>query len=210
MADRRLYNDCMKWREKRPWCGMETALWHVRWQREREVTCKLLDYASLPHVYAYSHDYMVGEHTLRVRIEPTEQGTEDLKFESVYLEHSQTTGNSKQFIYSRQGYGAYSVYRLPYGEDESYEYNRTHLKLGKTESRRRAIETRKSEVRRIEQQRDGSAYDVDVIVCCDELDIHEIGTYYNDDPDFDQDVEFFVQTHLYFLLRSNVDGIVKS
>lgn len=203
MADRKLYNDCMKWREKRPWCGMETALYWVRKQREREVTYKLLDYDSLPHVYSHSHDYDVGRYTLKVMLEPSDQDREDLKFETAYLEHSQTTGNSGQFVYSRRGYNTYNVYRLPYGEDESYEYNRTNLKLGKAESRRRAIESRKSEVSRIEQSRDGSAYDVDVIVWCDELDIHEIETYYNDDPDFDQDVEFFVQTHLYFLLRSN-------
>lgn len=206
MADRRLYNDCMKWREKRPWCSMETALWHVRRQREREVTKILMSGIELPKITTEvgREEYEVNGFTLKVHIDVDQdalQFNDDAKFETMYLEHSFPTGNSRSYRLSSDRSGRAHVFTLTYGEDESYRYHRNNLKKSKGVARQDAVDDRRKEVKRIIGMERGDVYDLNIYAECSELGLYETDTFSHDDSD--DDIEHWIRSHLYFLLRSN-------
>ena len=203
---KKLYNDCMKWREKRPWCDMETALYWVRKQREREVTDVLMSGFELPKIITEvgREEYEVNGFTLEVCIgvdQDALQFSDDAKFESVNLEHGHPTGNSKSYLLDLGRFGRADVFTLTYGEDESYEYHRDHLKKSKGVARQDAIDGRRQEVKRITGMVRGDVYDLNIYAECSELGLYETETFSHDDSD--DDIEHWIRSHLYFLLRSN-------
>lgn len=195
-------------RKDKPWFSPATALQVARHQVERVVRHRLLDIFAV-HNGAYSGVYWIAGRAVSVEFRHDEN---HFRHDDDNYKIYDTTDYVPQYVRKRRwnklhrlGTGR-QVELVEWSEQDAYEYY-LKAKYGKAEARRRAIESRQEQIKRIEQilRGDISAYFAEIV--CEGIDMDDFSggcstTFKSDD---EESMREHVEDALEFVLRSTQD-----